>query len=57
MGTWDGDRPPVFGVWARASGVVRYVVREHADSAACFAVVSSTVPRWSGALFTDGLAG
>ena len=57
MGTWDNDRPPVFGVWARESAVVRYFVREHADSATCFEVISSTVPRWSGALFTDGLSG
>jgi transposase-like protein len=57
MGTYDKDRPPVFGLWARESGLVRYFVREHADSATCFEVVSSTVPRWSGALFTDALAG
>jgi transposase-like protein len=56
-GTWDNDRPPVFGVWARETGVIRYFVRERADSATCFEVISTTVPRWSGALFTDGLLG
>jgi transposase-like protein len=36
---------------------VRYFVRERADSATCNEVISTTVPRWSGALFTDALAG
>lgn len=57
LGNWEGDRPPVFGVWARETGVIRYFVREKADSATCNEVIASTVPRWSGALYTDALAG
>jgi len=52
-GTYETDRPPIFSIVGRQSGVVRYFVRHHADAATCLAVVKSTVPQGSTILYTD----
>ena len=56
QGTFDKDRPPIFGVKGRTSGEMRYFVRHHADAATCHEVIASTVPVGA-ALYTDGLRG
>ena len=56
QGTFDTDRPPIFGVKARSSGEVRYFVRHHADAPTCSEVIESTVPVGA-LLYTDGLSG
>ena len=56
QGTWQVDRPPIFGLLCRHSGEVRYFVRAHADGPTCREVVTACVPKGA-RLYTDGLTG
>ncbi len=51
-GTYETDRPPIFGLRARGSGEIRYFVRHPADKGTCREVVTGTVARGS-PLYTD----
>ena len=56
QGTFDKDRPPIYGVKGRTSGEVRYFVRAHADGTTCQEIIEECVPAGA-ALYTDGLSG
>jgi transposase len=54
-GTYENDRPPIFGIKARGSGEVRYFVRHNSDGVTCRDVVTRTIPKGAN-LYTDELS-
>ena len=52
-GTYETDRPPIFSLIGRATGEIRYFVREHSDGTTCREVVGSSVRPGAATLYTD----
>lgn len=52
-GTYETDRPPIFSVKGRESGLVRYFVERRADGATCLEVVRAAAKQSARVLNTD----